>query len=88
MSIMSAIALYAVIWFMTMFLVLPFRMKTQGEAGEVVPGTHSSAPSDAQMMRKVKIVTVIATVAFVVIAGIILSEVITYDMIERVTRGR
>jgi predicted secreted protein len=85
---MSAIALYAVIWFMTMFLVLPFRMKTQGEAGEVVPGTHSSAPSDAQMMRKVKIVTVIATVAFVVIAGIILSEVITYDMIERVTRGR
>jgi len=88
MSIMSAIALYAVIWFMTMFLVLPFRMKTQGEAGEVVPGTHSSAPSDAQMMRKVKIVTVIATVAFVVIAGVILSEVITYDMIERVTRGR
>ncbi|MGY6704175.1 DUF1467 family protein [Roseinatronobacter sp.] len=86
MSIMSAIALYGVIWFMTMFLVLPFRMKTQGEAGEVVPGTPSSAPSDAQMMRKVKIVTVIATTAFVVIAGIILSGVITYDMIEQITR--
>ncbi|MCC5958538.1 DUF1467 family protein [Roseinatronobacter sp. S2] len=86
MSIMSAIALYGVIWFMTMFLVLPFRMQTQGEAGEVVPGTPSSAPSDAQMMRKVKIVTVIATTAFVVIAGIILSGVITYDMIEQITR--
>lgn len=86
MSVMSAIALYGVIWFMTMFLVLPFRMKTQGEAGEVVPGTPSSAPSDAQMMRKVKIVTVIATTAFFVIAGIILSGVITYDMIEAVTR--
>lgn len=85
MSIMSAIALYGVIWFMTMFLVLPFRLQTQGEAGEVVPGTPSSAPSDAQMLRKVKLVTFIATPAFLVIAGIILSEVITFDMIERFT---
>ncbi len=88
MSIMSAIALYGIIWFMTLFLVLPFRMTTQGEAGEVVPGTPSSAPSDVQMWRKAKLVTVIATVAFVVIAGIILSEIITFDMIESVTRRR
>lgn len=88
MSIMSAIALYGVIWFMTMFLVLPFRVRTQGEADDVVPGTHASAPADMQMLRVVKLVTVIATIAFVAIAGIILSEVITYDMIERVTRGR
>ncbi len=88
MSIMSAIALYAVIWFLTMFLVLPFRLTTQGEAGDVVPGTPSSAPSDAQMLRKVKLVTILATGAFIVIAGIIISEVITYDMIESVTRSR
>ena len=85
MSIMSAIALYGVVWFMTMFLVLPFRLQTQGEAGEVVPGTPSSAPSDAQMLRKVKLVTFIATPAFLVIAGIILSGVITYEMMERIT---
>ena len=85
MSIMSAIALYGVIWFMTMFLVLPFRMTTQGEAGEVVPGTPSSAPSDVQMLRKVKLVTFIATPTFLVIAGIILSEVITFEMLERLT---
>jgi predicted secreted protein len=83
---MSAIALYGVIWFMTMFLVLPFRLQTQGEAGEIVPGTPSSAPSDAQMMRKVKLVTFIATPTFLIVAGIILSEVITFDMIERITR--
>lgn len=88
MSVMSAIALYAIIWFMTMFIVLPFRARTQGEAGEVVPGTPSSAPSDVQMWRKVKLVTAIATVAFVVIAGIIMSEIITFEMIERLTRGR
>lgn len=86
MSITSAIVLYAILWFMTMFIVLPIRLKTQGEAGEVVPGTHSSAPSEIQMWAKVKQVTVIATVAWVVVAGIILSEVITFDMIEAITR--
>ena len=86
MSVMSAIALYFVIWFMTMFLILPFRLQTQGEAGEVVPGTPSSAPSDVQMWRKIKLVTYIATPAFLVIAGIIISEIITYEMIESLTR--
>lgn len=85
MSIMSAIALYGIVWFMTLFLVLPVRMTTQGDVGDVVPGTHASAPSDVQMWRKVKIVTAIATVAFAVIVAIILSEVISYAMMERVT---
>ena len=85
MSIMSAIALYGIIWFLTMFLVLPVRMTTQGDVGEVVPGTPASAPSDVQMWRKVKIVTAIATAAFAVIVGVILSEVITYAMLENVT---
>jgi predicted secreted protein len=86
MSIMSAIALYGVLWFMTMFLVLPFRTRSQAEAGEIVPGTPAGAPQDAQMWRKAKLVTIIATGAFVVIATIILSEVISFDMIERITR--
>ncbi len=88
MSIMSAIALYAVIWFMTLFLILPFRPRSQADAGEIVPGTPAGAPQDAQMWRKVKLVTAVATVAFVVIAGIIISEVITYEMIESITRPR
>lgn len=88
MSIMSAIALYGIIWFLTMFLVLPFRQKSQAEAGDVVPGTPAGAPQDAQMWRKAKLVTIISTVAFAVIAGTILSEVVTYEMIENITRRR
>lgn len=86
MSIMSAIVLYSIIWFMTLFLVLPLRTRTQGEAGDVVPGTHSSAPEDAQMWKTARIVTYWATGAFVIVAGIILSGVITMDMIEQITR--
>lgn len=86
MSIMSAIVLYSIIWFMTLFLILPLRTRTQGEAGNLVPGTHIGAPEDAQMWKTARIVTYWATGAFVIIAGIILSGVITMDMIERVTR--
>jgi predicted secreted protein len=86
MSIMSAIVLYAMIWFLTLFIVLPLWTRTQGEAGDVVPGTHSSAPEDAQMWKIARLVTIWATGLFVIIAGIILSGVITMDMIERVTR--
>jgi len=72
----SAIVLYAVIWFLTLFVVLPLRLVTQGDAGEVVPGTPESAPVDARMRRRLWITTAAATVIWVVVAAIILSGVI------------
>jgi len=77
MSITSALVLYAVIWFLTFLVVLPLRMTTQGEAGEVVPGTHASAPADAQVKRKAKITTLWAFGLWAVIAGVIVSGTIT-----------
>lgn len=77
MGITSAIVLYAVVWFMTLFVVLPLRLTTQGEAGEIVPGTHSSAPADPQLGRKARITTIWATLIWAVIAGTILSGVIS-----------
>ncbi len=88
MSVMSALALYGILWFLTMFIILPIRMKTQGEAGDVVPGTHSSAPSEVHMWAKAKLVTLVSAVLFAIVAAIIYSEVITFDMIERITRGQ
>lgn len=72
MSIVSAIVLFAVIWFLTLFCVLPLRLQTQGDAGEIMPGTHASAPANLNMKRKAWITTIIATVLWGVIAGTIL----------------
>ena len=77
MSITSAIVLYAVIWFMVLFIVLPLRLKTQGDVGEIVPGTPAGAPVDPQLGRKARIVTIISFVLWVVIAGTIISGLIT-----------
>jgi predicted secreted protein len=73
----SALVLFAVIWFMVFFIVLPLRLTTQGEDGEIVPGTHASAPADAQIKRKAKITTIWAVGLWIVIAGTILSGLIT-----------
>jgi len=82
MTITAAIVLYAMIWFMIFLIVLPLRMVTQGEAGEVVPGTPSSAPVDAQVGRKARITTLWATGLWIVIAGIIISGVISIRDID------
>lgn len=73
MAIMSALVLYAVIWFMTFFIALPIRIQTQGDLGEVVPGTHAGAPEHHHLKKKAIITTIIAAILWVVIAGIILS---------------
>lgn len=90
MPVFSAFVLYAVLWFLTLFVVLPIRLTTQGEAGEVVPGTPSSAPENAQMGRRLKITTLVSAVLWVVIATIIVSGVVSVedvDIFRRLTAG-
>jgi predicted secreted protein len=77
MGITSAIVLFAVCWSMVFFVVLPLRLKTQGETGEVVKGTHSSAPSDPNLRQKAKITTYWAFGIWLIIATVIFFEVIT-----------
>lgn len=76
MGPVSAVVLFAVVWAMVFFVVLPLRMTSQGDTGEIVPGTHASAPADAQIGRKAKITTLWALPIWAVIAGTILSGAI------------
>ena len=82
MSITSAIVLYAVTWFMVFFIVLPLRFVSQGDAGDVVPGTPKSAPATEIVGRKAKLTTLVATLVWAVLAGIILSGVISIRDID------
>jgi predicted secreted protein len=64
MSLSLGIALYIMIWWMTLFTVLPFGVKTQGEAGQVVEGTPESAPMAPRILRTMLINTVVAAFVF------------------------
>ncbi len=82
MTITAAIVTFATLWFLVLFCVLPVRFQSQGEAGQVVPGTPSSAPADAQIGRKAKITSAITVVLFGVIYAIVTSGVITRDNMD------
>jgi len=62
-----AIGTYIFIWWITLFAVLPFGVRTQHEAGEVVPGTPESAPAKPQILRVFVINTIIATIVFAIV---------------------
>lgn len=82
----SSLVLLAVVWFMTLFVVLPLRLKTQGEAGEIVPGTPGSAPSELALKRKFILTSVIALAIWAVLVGVIVTGVVTIDDFDLFTR--
>ncbi|MEX0970981.1 MAG: DUF1467 family protein [Paracoccaceae bacterium] len=77
MSIVSFIVLFAVIWFMTLMIMLPIGLRTQGEENDTVRGTPSSAPSNLRMGRKLAIVTLIAVPIWLGLSAIIEYDVVT-----------
>ena len=83
MSWFSGLVLYAVIWFMTLFVVLPLRLTTQAEAGKVVPGTPESAPVNAMMKRRLVVTTLAGTVVWAAVTVTILSGWITIADLDR-----
>ncbi len=63
MQITSIIAIYALFWVMTAFVMLPFGVKTHDEAGiPKVPGQADSAPANFRPGRHVMIATAISAV--------------------------
>jgi len=52
MGIGTGIAIYFIIWWLMIFITLPFRMRPQLEAGEVIEGTDPSAPARPQLLKR------------------------------------
>ncbi|EBA05929.1 DUF1467 family protein, partial [Sagittula stellata] len=82
MGITSGLVLFAVIWFMTFLCVIPVRLKTQGDVGHVVEGTHAGSPEVHNLKKKALITTVISLVLWAAIATVILSGAITVRDID------
>lgn len=87
MAPFSAFVLFAVIWFLTLFIILPLRLTTQGEDGHVVPGTPQSAPANPMIRKRMLITTAISFVIWVVVVAIIVSGVIGIDDIDFLYRA-
>jgi predicted secreted protein len=67
MRFWTAVAVYFVVWWVVLFAVLPFGVRTQEEAGEVTLGTTPSAPAKPKLVR---IAITTSIVAFVVVGAL------------------
>lgn len=74
MGIVTSIAIYFVIWWTVLFVILPIGARSQVEDGEVVLGTAHSAPTRFSLARVVRRTTLLAT--FVFVAFYVLTEVL------------
>ena len=79
MSVTTAIAIYFLIWWITLFAVLPFGIRSQQESGEFAEGTDPGAPVAARVVMKLVWTTLVATVIFAMCAVVYEYQLVTLD---------
>jgi len=60
----TGFAIYFVIWWVTLFIVLPHGNRSQAEDGEVVQGTDPGAPTNSRIWQKLMWNTVLAGIVY------------------------
>jgi len=79
MSPFSLFVTYLLIWWMTLFIILPLGVRGQAEAGDIVKGSEPGAPVNSNIKHKFKLTTIVATVIWVIVSAIIWSGAINWD---------
>ena len=76
----SALAVYLLFWWLTLFAALPFGVRTSREAGqEPAPGEADSAPANPMLARKLAWTTVISAVLFALFYANLTAGWVTLD---------
>jgi predicted secreted protein len=88
MAITTIIAIYFIIWWVVLFAVLPWGVRSQEESGEVLPGTDPGAPAVHKVWMKLLWTTVIAGVVFGILAAIYRLGLIPFDYLAAISGPR
>jgi predicted secreted protein len=80
MSLPFALAIYFVIWWIVLFAMLPFGVRTSEEAGEERgEGFAESAPVRPRLLPKMLATTVVSAIIFAGVYAIMVHHVIRLD---------
>jgi predicted secreted protein len=79
MSTTTAIAIYFLIWWLTLFAVLPFGVRSQHEGGDMVPGSDPGAPIIPRVLWKLFWTTIVSGVIFAILYVVYVNKLITLD---------
>jgi predicted secreted protein len=80
MSLATAFAIYFIIWWVVLFAVLPWGVRSQHEGnGAIAPGTDSGAPTIPRLTRKLVWTTIVAAIVFALWYVVYTYRLITID---------
>jgi len=75
----TALAIYFVAWWLMLFVVLPFGVRSQQEEGSVVPGTDPGAPVVPLLVKKLIWNTILTGVVCGLFFWLFLTRRVTLD---------
>ena len=64
MTFTTALAAFFLIWWVSLFAVLPWGIRSQHEGGEMAPGTDPGAPTSFRLGQKLLWTTAVAVVIY------------------------
>ncbi len=79
MSPFSIFVVYLLTWWVTLFAILPIGVRGQAEEGNIVKGSEPGAPVESNIKAKFKLTTIVATVIWAVVCGLIWSGLLSWE---------
>jgi predicted secreted protein len=86
MQVASAIAIYFIIWWVTLFCVLPFGVSSQAETGDVAPGSDPGAPAAVRLGRLALVNSAVALVVFAIFWALYVLNVFDLQIVRDLRR--
>lgn len=71
LRVSGGLALFFIIWWTLLFAVLPFGVRSQVEAGDVVKGSEPGAPAAPKLREKAIWTTIVASIVLVTVAAVL-----------------
>ena len=79
MTLTTGLAIYFIIWWLALFVVLPWGIRSQEESGDIAPGSDPGAPAVPRLLAKLIWTTLIAAVVFAVLLVIYVNKWVLLD---------
>ena len=83
MPLTTAFAIFFLIWWVVLFAVLPWGVRSQHEHGEISPGTDPGAPAVPHLRRKLLWTTAVSILIFAACYVVYVKELVTLDGLLR-----
>ncbi len=80
MGVGTYIAIYFIVWWVVIFAVLPFGVRSQHEDGAVEDGTEPGAPQQPMLLRKALATTVVSAIIVLLFAWLVETGRLDIDM--------